>query len=143
MIACVSRSLASRRSTSPPDSAIPRKTPNCFLSCTRRLSWLRDLSSSGKHPRRFHLGLNADLLKVRIHTDRSLPAFGNRPYYQRLATAHVPSREDSGDRGHVVLVGGDVATVVELNTKLLDHPVAYRTEEAHCNQDEIRVNGEL
>ena len=64
------------------------------------------------------------------------------PDDERLAAAHVAGGEDAVDRGHVV-GGGDVAAIVEREAELLDHAVAHRAEEAHGEQDEIDVEGEL
>src|SRR6185437_13154433 len=40
-------------------------------------------------------------------------------------------------------VGGDVASLVELQPKPLDPAVAYGPEEAHRQQHQIRLNGEV
>src|SRR5271157_4595676 len=78
-----------------------------------------------------------------IGAGRSLAAFRDSPHDERLAAAHVAGSENPGNRRHVVLVGSDIATVVELNSQLLDHSVSHRTEEAHGNQNQVNVHGEF
>src|SRR6266702_3080712 len=72
-----------------------------------------------------------------------LAAFGDRPHHQRLAAAHVARSEDAFDRSHVFLVRRHVASVVQLQSELLDHPRVHWPEEAESQQDEVSFNGEL
>src|SRR6266849_7562269 len=82
-------------------------------------------------------------LQVFIDSGSGFAAFGDRPYDERLAAAHVAGGEDSGNRRHIVLVGGDVAAIVKLNSELLDHAVADGTEESHGDEDQVSVHREL
>src|SRR5271167_2200064 len=73
----------------------------------------------------------------------ALPAFANRPDHERLAAPHVAGGEQLGNRRAVVgRVGADIAARIELDTGLLDHAEPARPQEAHCQQDEIRLQRE-
>jgi|SRR5271157_1692649 len=54
--------------------------------------------------------------QVCIGAGRGLAAFRDSPHDERLAAAHVAGSENTRNRRHVVLVGSDIATVVELNS---------------------------
>src|SRR3984957_9694631 len=105
-----------------------------------------DLSLGSKRPRRGNLrcdwtaGCN---FQVRIDTCRGFAPLGDGPYNERLPAAHIARGEDSGKRRHVVLIGGDVAAIVELNSELLDHSVPHGAEESHRDKDKIGIHGEL
>src|SRR5262249_32421520 len=62
----------------------------------------------------------------------ALSAFADRPDDQRLAAPHVAGGEELGDRGAVVdRAGADIATGIQLDTGLLDHPWPARPKKAH------------
>ena len=89
-------------------------------------------------------GRTSDLCRqIGINASGGLAAFGDGPYDKGLPAPHIARRKYSGDRSHVVCVGGNIAAVVELNSQLFDHPVAHRAEKAHGDQDEIGVHGEF
>ena len=44
-----------------------------------------------------------------------------------------------GDAGHVVGIGGDVTARIERHAQLLDKPILHRAQEAHRQQDQIRL----
>jgi hypothetical protein len=70
----------------------------------------------------------------------ALPAFADCPNDERLAPPHVAGGEEVGDRGVVVdRIGTDVPAGIEIDTGLLDHAGPARTEKAHRQQDEIRL----
>src|ERR1700682_3482159 len=43
----------------------------------------------------------------------------------------------------MVLVGGHVSALIELDSELFDHPIPNRTNEAHRNQDQIHIHREF
>ncbi len=81
--------------------------------------------------------------QVFVNAARRLAAFRDCPYNQRLAAAHIAGGEDTGNRGHVIRVGFDVAPPIELHAQRFDHPILDGAKEAHGDQHEIRVECEI
>src|SRR5690606_12983068 len=77
---------------------------------------------------------------------RALTPFANRPDYQRLAAAHVASREHLPDIGGVATaaVGGGfrIAARVLVDAECLEH-LAHRRYETHREQYEVGRHLEL
>src|SRR5205814_477574 len=61
----------------------------------------------------------------------------------RMSAPHLPGRESHCYGRHVILVGGHVAPVIELNSQLLDHPIAHGAKKTQCNQDQVGIHREL
>lgn len=81
--------------------------------------------------------------EVAVYRGRSLTSFRNCPYDERLTTPHIAGGKDAIYRGHVVGVGGDVATLVDRDAELFDHSTFDGTEEAHRKKYKINIEREL
>ncbi len=71
------------------------------------------------------------------------PALGDSPDDQRLTSSHIARGENRGNRGHVIGIGRHVAARIQGHTKLVEHSIADRSGESHCQQYKIRLDRKL
>src|SRR5438309_3089550 len=78
-----------------------------------------------------------------VATTRGLSALSDRPDDERGAAVGVAGAEDTGQAGLVVGVDGNVAAGIAVDTELFDETLVDGMDEAHRQQDEVGVHGEL
>src|SRR5262249_41542954 len=81
--------------------------------------------------------------QVEIDAARGGATFGDRPHDQRLAALHIAAREHAAHAGHPVSVAPDVAALGELDAEIGQHARTLGAEEAHGEQHELHLEGEL
>src|SRR5262245_22429224 len=81
--------------------------------------------------------------QVLVHALRGLTAFGDGPDDQGLAAGHVARGEDARNACHLVLVGPNIATLRELEAKLLNRARLLRAKEPQREKDKITIDLEL
>src|ERR1700680_150266 len=115
----------------------------CSILAGTAVGWSRLRSDLSRSRSQRDNRLDRECLQISIDTGGSFAALRDCPHDKGLPAAHVARREHPGNGRHVILIRGHVAAIVELNSQLLDHPVAHRTEESHRDQDEVGVHHEL
>src|SRR5574339_229386 len=80
--------------------------------------------------------------EVLVDEARSLAAFTDRPDDKRLPPSHVACRENARHAGHFLFVYGDIAAFVDGNAKLIEHALAFGSQETHRQQHQIRIERE-
>ena len=108
---------------------------SCELNCDFDDDFNADPNSDSGKPSK---GQDSFLLKeVFLYSLGSLPALRNGPDHQGLAAAHVTGGKNPGETSHVPPIGFEVAARVQPNAQLLDHPVVFRMDKSHRQQDQV------
>src|SRR5579863_7177508 len=80
--------------------------------------------------------------QVSIDRARTFASFPDGPYHQRLPAPRITRREHSRD-ARLVVVAGDIAPLIHLQTQLGNDAVGFGTEKSKGEQDQIAFQVEL